>query len=475
MPDKEQNSQNDFMIERIKTRPINRRKLFRRTVITAVMAVIFGLIASFTFLVLMPVINNWLYPEEEPPIETVTFPEDQEEMSPEDMLAENLPTESPDPTPTPTPTPDPSSDPEETSQEEEQRIEELLQEFLSQVILDRNHYSQMYKALRDYVYNGYENADGEHVSALNHYMVTVRGITSNVDWFDNVQESSNQASGLVVADNGRELLIFVDYTSLQNAESLVVDLDGGSCRVEAELKGLDVNTNLAVVGIELDSIPENLIETGRVSVANLGTSNGNSLVGTPVIALGRPMGTSDSIGYGMITSASTQILKPDRNYRLLLTDINGSRDAEGVLFNLQGQVVGIITGNKTGSDMANLINAYGISEIKKIIQKLSNQAAFAYLGITGVNVTSEAHQNMGVPYGAFVTELEMDSPAMLAGIQAGDVITSINDNVVASFSSYTSMLMDLSPGQTVQLTVMRQAQGEYREMSFSIELAELVR
>ena len=472
MPDKEQNSQNDFMIERIKTRPINRRKLFRRTVITAVMAVFFGLIASFTFLVLMPVINNWLYPEEEAPIETVTFPEDQEEMSPEDMLAENLPTESPDPTPTL----DPSSDPEEVSHEEEQQIEELLQEFLSQVILDRNHYSQMYKALRDYVYNGYENADGEHVSALNHYMVTVRGIISNVDWFDNVQESSNQASGLVVADNGRDLLILVDYTSLQNAESLAVDLDGGSCRVEAELKGLDVNTNLAVVGIELSGIPEDLIETGKLAVANLGSSaNANNLVGTPVIAMGRPMGTSDSIGYGMITSASTQIFEPDRNYRLLLTDINGSRDAEGVLFNLQGQVVGIITGNKTSSDMANLINAYGISEIKKIIQKLSNQVAFAYLGITGVNVTSEAHQDMGVPYGAYVTELEMDSPAMLAGIQAGDVVTSINDNVVASFSSYTSMLMDLSPGQTVQLTVMRQAQDEYREMSFSIELAELVR
>ena len=474
MPDKEQNSQNDFMIEKIKTRPINRRKLFRRTVITAVMAVIFGLIASFTFLVLMPVINNWLYPEEEPPTEMVTFPEDQEEMSPEDMLAENLPTESPDPTPTPEP--DPSSDPEEIFQDEEQRIEELLQEFLSQVILDRNHYSQMYKALRDYVYNGYENADGEHVSALNSYMVTVRGITSNVDWFDNVHESSNQASGLVVADNGRDLLILVDYSSLQNAESLVVDLDGGSYRAAAELKGLDIKTNLAVVGIDLASIPENLIETGKLAVANLGSSvNVNTLVGTPVIALGMPMGTSDSIGYGMITSASTQILEPDRNYRLLLTDINGSRDAEGVLFNLQGQVVGIITGNKANSDMANLINAYGISEIKKIIQKLSNQAAFAYLGITGVNVTSEAHQSMGVPYGAFVTELEMDSPAMLAGIQAGDVITSINENVVASFSSYTSMLMDFSPGQTVQLTVMRQAQEDYREMSFSIELAGLVR
>lgn len=97
MAEEEQNGQNSFLVEKIKERPINRKKLLRRTLITASMAVIFGLIACFTFLVLEPVISNWLYPEEEPQI--IVFPEDQEEMSPEDMLAENLPTESPAPTP----------------------------------------------------------------------------------------------------------------------------------------------------------------------------------------------------------------------------------------------------------------------------------------------------------------------------------------------------------------------------------------
>ena len=56
----------NFIKEKVKERPINRRKLLRRTVITASMAVIFGLIACFTFLVLEPVFTNWLYPEEEP-------------------------------------------------------------------------------------------------------------------------------------------------------------------------------------------------------------------------------------------------------------------------------------------------------------------------------------------------------------------------------------------------------------------------
>ena len=89
MPESPQNKQSDFiMIEKIKDRPVNKKKLLRRTIITASMAVIFGLIACVTFLILEPVISNWLYPEEEPQL--VVFPEDQEEMSPEEMLADSM-------------------------------------------------------------------------------------------------------------------------------------------------------------------------------------------------------------------------------------------------------------------------------------------------------------------------------------------------------------------------------------------------
>ena len=73
MSDNTQNKQSEFIIEKMKERPVNKKKLLRRTVITAAMAVIFGLIACFTFLVLEPVFSNWLYPEKEP--QTVVFPE----------------------------------------------------------------------------------------------------------------------------------------------------------------------------------------------------------------------------------------------------------------------------------------------------------------------------------------------------------------------------------------------------------------
>ena len=79
-------------------------------------------------------------------------------------------------------------------------------------------------------------------------------------------------------------------------------------------------------------------------------------------------------------------------------------------------------------------------------------------------------QKLGIPFGAYVEEFDMDSPAMRAGIQRGDVITAIGEKSVSGFMEYSNALMDLEPGQTVEVTVMRQAQEEYKEMKFNIEL-----
>lgn len=437
MAEKGQNEQNDFLIERMKQRPINRRKLLRRTIITASMAVIFGLIACFTFLVLEPVISRWLYPEEEPQI--IVFPEDQEEMLPEEMLAENISSPSPSPTPV---------------REDVELKEEQIEEILSGVVLDRENYLELYQALSDYT------------AELEQYMVTITTVTSNIDWFSNVQESRNQATGFIVANNGKELLVLTDTSSVRLAGTLTLTFSN-NVQTEAKIKQQDQFTSLAVLSVALSDLPGEMQE---MPVARLGRSNGKNLPGTPVVALGRPLGTNHSVGYGIVASAGTTVYGPDRNYRLLMTDINGSQNASGVLFNLQGEVIGIVTANKSGTDMKNLVNAYGITELKKVIEKLSNAQPIAYLGISGLDVTKEANESQGVPYGAFVKEIAMDSPAMLEGIQRGDVITEMDGKKISLFSDYSSVLMQLEPGEIVDITVMRQAQNTYKEMQFSIEL-----
>ncbi|WP_251206428.1 PDZ domain-containing protein [Acetatifactor aquisgranensis] len=523
MPDLEQkdfpDEQKDFLIEKIKEKPVNKKKLIRRTIITISMAVIFGLVACVTFLVLEPVISNWLYPEEEPEIQTVEFPEDLEEMSPEEMLAENLPTESPEPTPMPSREPVQSPDPEGGEETEVRLGEEQVQEILAQVTFDLNHYKELYAALHEY---GNE---------LSRYIVTVTAVTSNIDWFNSVQERENQCSGVIISENGMELLILTDYSAIRSAERLRLTFYDES-QVEAQLKQHNEATNLAVLSVPLEALsdevrgsrqgaqegsegrteegqegagsqgqegtesqgapgesapdgqgaegqgvqgPESLVSTEGpqeegLPIVKFGYSNSKSLIGTPVIAIGSPVGTSNSISYGMITASGTTVSASDRNYRILLTDISGSQNASGVLFDLQGRMLGIITNHRTGTDMRNLITAYGITDLQKTVEKMSNGALIAYLGIRGADVPREANQELGIPFGAYVEEFDMDSPAMLAGIQRGDVITAIGGKNVSSFAEYSKALMDLEPGDTVEVAVMRQAQEEYREMKFNIEL-----
>lgn len=447
MPDLKQNGESDFITERIKIKPMNKRKLIRRTIITVTMAVIFGLVACVTFLILEPVISNWLYPKEEQKPEIVQFPEDWDEMLPEEMLAEKLPTESPEPTP------DPESEPAE-----ECLLEDQIREILAGMPLDLGNYKDLYAAMDRYV------------EELNRYLVTITAVTSNVNWFDSVQESRNQCPGLIISDNGLELLVLTDYAPVRSAERLVLTFHNGLV-MEGHLKNQNRATNLAVLSVQMEDLPEGMSE--ELPRATLGYSGGSKLAGTPVVAVGSPMGSMNSIGYGMITSAGTTLSMTDRNYKLIQTDISGSQSAAGVLFDLQGQVVGIITNGKTGSDMRNMITAYGIAELRRIVEKMSNASPIAYMGVSGVDVPREANQQLGVPYGAYVENIDMDSPAMRAGIQKGDIITMMDDTTIVSFGSYSNTLMSMVPGQTVAVTVKRQVQEEYKEMSFSIELGEV--
>ena len=444
MADLEENQKNDFLIEKFKDRPVNKKKLLRRTVITAGMAVIFGLVACVTFLVIEPLISKWLYPEEEPQI--VVFPQDQDEMSPEEMLSDNMQIEN------------------QVNQIAEM-VENVtldrdqIQAILSNIVLNKDNYRQIYSSLSDYV------------NELNKCMVTVTGVTSNIDWFNNVETSSNQSSGVIVANNGRQLIILVNGTPLRKTERLILTFYNGA-QVDAEWKDENADTDLAIVTVDLSNLEKDLAEDEAL-VATLGSSNSRFVVSTPVIALGSPMGISGSVGYGMITSSSVQNSIADTNYRLLQTDIYGSQSADGVLFNLYGQVVGIITNNKSGSDMKNLINAYGISELKTLIEKMSNGKEMAYLGICGMDVSREAHEELHVPYGAFVKEVEMDSPSMLAGIQQGDVLVQIDEKLILSYGEYASYLEQLEPEQEIEITIMRQVQEDYREVKFEVVLGEV--
>lgn len=436
MNDFEKNQDSDFMSERIKERPVNKKKLLRRTVITASMALIFGLVACLTFLVLEPVFSNWLYPEEEP--EIIELPDTTDEMLPEDMMTE-----------------------EETEESEESTVkleEEQIEQILSGVQLDLEDYKEIYESLASLA------------KEVEKSVATVTSVSSDVDWFNNTYENKGVTSGLIIADNGRELLILADKAVIENGETLLVTFMDGT-QAQAALKQSDANTGLGVIAVPMQEISAETKE--NIVYAKLGNSVSKAMLGSPVIAVGSPFGTSGSVCYGMLTSMGTQINTNDANFYLLTTDIYGSQKASGVLVNLQGQVIGILDNSYNSSDSKNLVSAIGISELKKVIEKLSNGQEMSYLGIIGTDVTTEAQEQLGVPKGAYVKSITLDSPAMDYGIQSGDVITGFGTLEIVTYADLTNAVYNTPPGTTVTLTVQRQSAGEYQPMELDVELRKL--
>ena len=207
----------EFIKEKVKERPLNRRKLFKKTLLTASMAAIFGLIACVTFLVLEPVFSNLLYPEEEPQQVELKEENIEDEMRPEDMILE---------------------------EETETETTTELQTVVEKVALEIGDYQKLYR-------NMYTVAK----TFADHSMVTVTGVVSDVDWFDNTYENQGQTAGLIVADNGKELLILVDDAAISQAEELEVSFYSGRS-VSASLKGKDKETGLAILSVALEDISD---------------------------------------------------------------------------------------------------------------------------------------------------------------------------------------------------------------------------
>ena len=92
----------------------------------------------------------------------------------------------------------------------------------------------------------------------------------------------------------------------------------------------------------------------------------------------------------------------------------------------------------------NTLTAVSISDLKALIEKLSNGEKIAICGIKGIDVTKEANEESGVPFGAYVTEVSMQLPAMEAGLLNGDIIVEVDGVFINSFSDYKLALLSKS-------------------------------
>lgn len=420
----------EFIKETRKERPFNKRKFISKLTIAIVLAIVFGFLAALCFTIGMHWFNEALYPEK---IEQVVIGEEEiEDAGWDEVVTDNL-----------------------EEEEEVTSSETVINNIVEKVDISIADYEALFE-------NMHQVAQ-ESSKAI----VSVRADDSIDDWFNEEIDSAESCSGLIFADNGKELLILVNSVIVDSNDVVNVEFSTGEV-LEAAVKKIDSDLKLAVISIPLEKLTDQI--KSNIEKATFGSSNVPAIEGKAIIAIGRPQGLKSAIEYGFITSNSDVEQLTDTDVKILTTDIYGSQNSSGVLINLRGKVIGIINNDFAENDSMSAVRALSISDIKPFIENMSNDKDRAMLGIKGMNVSQKANEEQGIPKGAYVTEIVMDSPAMIAGIQSGDVIVSIDDTEISSFDSFKSTISEKHPGDISRVKIKRFAQGEYKEVAFDITL-----
>jgi serine protease Do len=456
-----------FINEQIKEKPLNKKRLVKKALFTVALAVIFGAVAALVFSLLQPEFSNWFYPEEK---SVVTIPKD--DVTETEETGQDDTQESTEQKDTENNGQQGENKEPENGQQETEEAGNSQQEQTDEPETEHNTGDISNNEMQELELADFQKLQNKLYAVgkeANKFIVTVTGVKSDTDWFNNPYESKGQASGIIVAENGRELLVLTERKAIADAQEIYVTFINDAV-VKAEMKKYDGNTGIAVLSVKTSELTEST--KNAITVAVLG----NSLTvtqGTIAIAIGSPLGTNYSILTGNITSTTNSISTIDHNYSVFTTDIVGSSNGSGALVNVDGEIIGIVMQGYSSVGDENTLTAISISELKALIEMLSNGQDIPYFGLEVTTVTAAIEREYEIPKGAYIKDVCMDSPAMAAGLQSGDVITEIDGDEILTAENYEKKLLSLKPEDTVEVKIERQGPEGYTEITCTVEVSVL--
>jgi len=270
-------------------------------------------------------------------------------------------------------------------------------------------------------------------------------------------------TGFIIDDEGH---IVTNQHVVEGGEQFEVVFADGSVH-DAELVGSDPLSDLAVVKVD-DDLP------GFVA---LGDSD-ELRPGQPVLAIGSPLGAfTNTVTQGIVSAIGRDFPGSNTYTNLVQHDaaINPGNSG-GPLFDFNGDVVGVNTlGIPTGDGgepVQGLFFAIPANTVKEIAAELidNGEVIYPYFGIEFNSVTQDVVAELDLPVdnGVLVLNVPEGGPAAEAGIEPGDVITSIGGVEIDQQTSFSEALFQFEPGETVEVVIVRD--GE--EMTVEITLAE---
>lgn len=306
--------------------------------------------------------------------------------------------------------------------------------------------------------------------------ITNMSVQQVQNFFGGVQEQevTSAGSGIIISQTDAELLIVTNNHVVEGSDTLTVSfIDEES--VEANIKGTDASKDLAVIAVDLKDIKDSTMDA--IAVAQMGDSS-KVQVGETAIAIGNALGYGQSVTTGIISATNREL--EDFDIALLQTDaaINPGNSG-GALLNANGEVIGINTAKASSTEVEGIGYAIPISQVSDVITKLMNQetkvkvsdAERGYLGIEGVDVTSDSAQMYDMPEGVYVAGVTKGGGAEKAGITKGSVITELEGTNIDSMDTLQEQLQYYEAGKTVQVTVqIPSSSGSYKEKTFEVTL-----
>ncbi len=296
-------------------------------------------------------------------------------------------------------------------------------------------------------------------------VVGIRTTTSVISFFGGSSESTGEGSGVVYSKDG---YIITNYHVISGAVTnksgskieVFIDSDLSSKSYEATVVGYNISSDLAVVKINAKGLtPVEITDSDKLNV------------GQYVITVGNPGGLEfmDSVTYGVI-SGLDRVVSSSSDISLIQTDaaINPGNSG-GALVNVKGQLVGINSSKIVSEEFEGMGFAIPSNTVVKVCEKIiaNENSPEPYLGITvSEKYTASVLQYYGYPVGAVVLSVDENSPAALAGLQKGDIITAFNGTEIQEYTMLEDLLKDCRPDSKVNIKIYRS--GRYYTTSVTI-------
>lgn len=271
---------------------------------------------------------------------------------------------------------------------------------------------------------------------------------------------SGAGSGVIVSSDG---YIITNHHVIDGASKIIVRLTDGS-EYEAALIGSDELADIAVIKIKpADGV--------TLSVAVLGDSD-KLVVGESVIAIGNPLGElGGTVTDGIVSALDRDVTVDGKSMNLLQTNaaINPGNSGGG-LFNLYGELVGIVNAKYSSTGVEGLGFVIPINNAKSVSEQLIEYGYVRGRPALGITVYDADVYTAWRYYGSTQAGAYIESADESTGLQRGDRVISIDENEVGSASDISNYVNTKAVGDSVSVVVMRRG----KTVQLSITLKEKV-